>query len=354
MKQSNNLISSILIIIISILAVAGIVFIVNKNSRGGEPEDVYHSPTTFAMDTTVDITIHGRKEETARKDAEASIELIKTIESLTSRFDSGSDTVTINSSAGTAPVKADPETIEIIEKAILKSQQLEGAFDITIAPVANIWGFYDKNFRVPDSAMINSVLPLVDYRHVAVDSANGTVMLMSSGMEIDLGGVAKGYAVEKVCALLRERGVKSALVNFGGAVGAIGKRSDGKPWVIGIKDPRGNAGDIIGDLELTDAYVSSSGDYERYFEENGKRYFHIFDPKTGRNPDTVMAATVAGSSALEADILSTAFIVLGVERSLETLKSMAGFEAVIIDSSGSVNVSPGMKKKYALTIEDKI
>lgn len=354
MKKTNSIISSILILILSFLTVTGIVFIANRNSSGEESGDVYHSPTAFAMDTTVDITIHGRKEDVAKRDVAASIELINNIESVTSRFKSGSDVMRINSSAGTAPVKVEPETIEIIERADNMSRQLEGVFDLTIAPVANLWGFYDKNFHVPDSTEIANVLSLVDYGQIAMDKTNSTVMLLKPGMEIDLGGVAKGYAVEQVCDLLRDRGVNSALVNFGGAVGAVGKRSDGKPWVIGIKDPRGSAGDIIGDLELTDGYVSSSGDYERYFEENGKRYFHIFNPKTGLNPDTIMAATVAGDTSLEADVMSTAIIVIGVEKSLEILQNTVGFDAVIVDSEGNVIVSPGMKNKYALTVENKI
>lgn len=354
MKKSNNVISSILILFLSVLTVIGIVFIANRNSRGEEAEDIYHSPTTFAMDTTVDITIHGRKEKTAKEDFNASIELIKKIESFTSRFESGSDVSKINSNAGTSPVKVEPETMVIIERATDMSRQLEGVFDLTIAPVANLWGFYDKKFRVPDSSEIENVLPLVDYKQISVDKMNGTVMLIKPGMKIDLGGVAKGYAVEQVCTLLRKRGVKSALVNFGGAVGAIGKRSDGESWVIGIKDPRGSAGDIIGELELTDSYVSSSGDYERYFEENGKRYFHIFDPRTGFNPHNVMAATVVGDTSLEADVLSTAIIVLGVDRSFEFLKNIGGFDAVIVDSKGKVTASPGMKKKYSLNVEDNI
>ncbi|MBN1289366.1 MAG: FAD:protein FMN transferase [Actinobacteria bacterium] len=354
MKYVKSLASIIFIVLFSALTVVGIVYLSSRNSSVGDSEGVYSSGILFAMDTTLDITIHGLDEKAAKADVDAAVGLIKRIEALTSRFEADSDVLKINANAGRGAVVVDPIVIEMVERSAAMSGICNGAFDFTIAPVVSLWGFYNKEFRVPASGEIDSVLPLVDYRQVAADKGNNTVMLLKPGMELDLGGVAKGYAVEKVCGLLKERGVENALVNFGGAVGAIGGRIDGEPWVIGIKDPRGGAGDIIGRLELEDGYVSSSGDYERYFEKDGLRYFHIFDPGTGRQPEGVIAVTVAGPSSLEADILSTAVMVLGVEEGTRTAEESGGFELVVIDSSGTVSYSPGMKNNYSITVDSRI
>jgi thiamine biosynthesis lipoprotein len=333
--------SLIITVITVVLATASILLLVFF-TRNGASSDEYRSPTLFAMDTTMDITIHERDDELAEDDVKAAFELVEKIESYTSRFTEGSDVWEINREAGTAPVKVHRETLEMVQRSVDFAELTGGAFDITVAPISELWGFYDQDYRVPSQAEIDSTRNLVGYQRIIVDADDGTVMLADEGMAIDLGAVAKGYAVGAVCELLKERGVKSGLVNFGGTVGAIGVRSDGKDWVVGIRSPRGEATDLIGELEASNAFVSSSGDYERFFEENGIRYCHIFDPRTGRQPTGAMSVTVVGPDAMNADILSTALLVMGPEKGFELLEGFSGYDASIIDNNGNVELSKDM------------
>ena len=352
MKHVKSLFFTILIAMLAAGSIVLMVFLV-KGSSGEDSSGGYRSPTYFAMDTTLEITIQGRDEKLARRDVEAALQLVRKVESYTSRFKKGSDVRLINEKAGSSPVKVHPETIEIVERSLELSQMTGGAFDITVAPIARLWGFYDQEYRVPTQQEIDRTKTLVDYRNVMVDHADSTVMLAKPGVEIDLGGVTKGYATGAVCGLLRDRGVKSGLVNFGGAVGAIGLRSDRKPWVVGIKSPRGDPEDLLGELKVSNAYVSSSGDYQRFFLQDGKRYCHIFDPATGRQPTEVMSVTVVGPESMNADILSTALFVLGPQKGLELLAKFNGFESVFVDVSEKVESSKGMSK-YVIEIKEQV
>ena len=336
---------------VALLATGGILLLVflTRGSEGGTPG--YHSPTVFAMDTMLDLTIQGRSEKQARRDTEAVVAYARDLEKRTSRFKAGSDVALINEKAGSSPVEVHPETLEMIERSVEFSRLTDGAFDITIAPVVQLWGFYDQEYRVPTRAEIDKTLALVDYRKILVDRAARTVMLEEPGMEIDLGGVAKGYAVAGMYRILKEQGVNSAIINFGGSVGAIGVRADGKPWAVGIKDPRGEPGDLIGELRISDNFVNTSGDYERYFVRDGVRYCHLIDPRTGLQPRSTMATTIVGPDATDDDILSKLFIV-GAQRGLEVLGGLPGYEAVFIDSEGTVIQSDGLRK-YVITMKER-
>jgi FAD:protein FMN transferase len=306
------------------------------------------------MDTTLDITIQGRSGKQAAADADAAIARAREIESRTSRFDPGSDVSLINKNAGTAPVSVSDETMYLVRKSIEYGRAMGGGFDITVAPVVSLWGFYDQKYRVPYQSEIDAALALVGSQKIVIDEAAGTVFLPSKGMEIDLGGVAKGYAVQQMYELLRRRGVKSALVNFGGSVGALGRRSDGKKWVVGVKHPRAEGGALVGELQVEDTFVNTSGDYERYFVKDGKRYFHIFDPATGHQPEGTMSVTVVGPDAMVADILSKAPFVMGTQRGLQFIEGQEGFEALAIDSTGKVTYTPNMESEYVVTMMEHI
>lgn len=352
MKYANRLLSFIIITIVAVGMVLLVVYLA-RGRGGGEPRGTYHSPTVFAMDTTLDITIQGVDDPKARAFSEEAIELARLIESRSSRYDPESEVAAVNASAGVAPVRVNAEVLSMVREALEYGALSGGEFDLTVAPLAELWGFYDKRYRVPSQEEIDAVLPLVDYRKVVVDPAAGTVMLAEKGMQIDLGGIAKGYAVESMCDLLRRRGVRSALVNFGGAVGAVGKRADGRKWVIGIRHPR-TEGELAGEIEIEDAYVSSSGDYERYFLRDGRRYCHIFDPKTGRQPTEAISTTVAGPGSVACDILSTAAMVMGPERGLGLVGELPGFEALLVEPTGTVVMTQKFRSEYSLRMPRKI
>lgn len=345
MKQARGILN---VLLLTLVAAGTVVLVVFLAGRNGSSPDEYKAPALFAMDTTFEVTIQGKPEDEAEADAEAAFELVKEIESLTSRFAPGSDVARINAAAGKEAVEVNPRTIQIIQESLEISRRSGGAFDITIAPLVELWGFYDKDYRVPSGEEIEDVLDAVGYSLVLVDEQAGTVSLTDERVEIDLGGVAKGYAVREAFELLEERGVEHGLVNFGGTVGAIGTRADGERWVIGIRDPRGEATDLAGDLRLADGFVASSGDYERFFTENGTRYCHIFDPSTGYQPRQLTGVTVAGSDPVTADLLSTAVFIMGTDSGFELVDGLGGFEALAIDSDGEVLMTGGMEEDYSV------
>ncbi|MBU1669785.1 MAG: FAD:protein FMN transferase [Actinobacteria bacterium] len=334
-------------------AVVLIVYLTNRQNTGS-PEGTYKSATLFAMDTTLDVTIQGRSDREARADAEAVRRTVKGVEDYTSLFIDTSDVAAVNGNAGVAPVKVRPETLLMIKRSLDYSQRSDGAFDITVGPLAELWGFYSGEFRVPSRAQIEAVLPLVGWRRVAIDEPNGTVMLAEKGMAIDLGGVAKGYALGVAAEELRSRGVEHGLINFGGAVAAIGDRSDGRKWVVGIKNPRGEAGDIVGELAVEDTFVNTSGDYQRYFVENGVRYCHIFDPRTGYPARDMMAVTVVGPDPMNNDIICKPLFVLGQEWGMGFMRAEPAYEALFIDADGEIGMTPGMEKKYVITMQGSV
>jgi len=346
MKHVKSLIIAIVVVLVAIGTVALLVVLEGK-------DDTFRSRTMFAMDTTLDITIQGREKKHSQEDVDAAYALVKKIESHSSMFKKGSDVSLINKSAGVKSIKVHPDTLSMIETSLKYSELTGGAFDVTVAPIVRLWGFYSGRYRVPSPEEIAKTLPLVDYRKVLIDHERSTGMLAQPAMEMDLGGVAKGYAVRAMYDLLKARGVRSGLINFGGAVGAIGRRSDGKPWVVGIKSPRDEAGDLAGEVNLEDSFVSSSGDYERFFIKDGKRYCHIFDPKTGYQPVSVIADTVIGPDSAADDILSTALFVMGPDRGLAFLEGSGGYAGLFIDSSGTVRQSGGLRK-YVITMKDHI
>ncbi len=354
MKRLKSIYSIILVTLLAAGTVVLVVYLANRPGGASEPKGTYHSPTLFAMDTTLELTVQGRSTAQAKADVDAAVALARQIEADTSRFKSESDVAKINANAGVSAVPVHADTLYLVQTSLEYARATGGAFDITIAPVEELWGFYTQKYRVPSPQEIQSTLPLVGYERVQVDPAGSTVMLADKGMQIDLGGITKGYAVQEMYNLLKQRGVQHALINFGGAVGALGRRSDGKEWVVGIKHPRAEGGELVGELHISNNFVSSSGDYERFFVQDGKRYCHILDPATGYQPREVISTTLVGPNSTADDILSTALFVMGQQKGLEFMKSQSGTEALIIDGAGKIFFTPNMRSDYVMTILERI
>jgi thiamine biosynthesis lipoprotein len=194
----------------------------------------------------------------------------------------------------------------------------------------------------PTAAQLAEALPAIDYHHVRLDADTGTVAFTQPGVYIDLGGIAKGYAVDRGMEILRRGGVENALISAGGDSLVIGKRWE-RPWYIGIRDPRNKAG-IVSMIPLEDAAISTSGDYERYFDEGGVRYHHILDPGTGKSTHSVHSTSIIGSTATDTDALSTSVFVLGVDAGLQLINSLPDTEAIIIDKDGELHYSAGLAR----------
>ena len=244
----------------------------------------------------------------------------------------------INRDAASAPVAISAEMARLLERANDFATLSGGAFDITYAAVGQL---YDYRQRIrPSEAELAHARSLVGYRGLILDMAARTVRFERAGMRIDLGGFAKGHAVDNAAQILRHRGIRHAIVSAGGDSRVIGDRR-GRPWTIGIRDPR-RPGEMSALLPLEDTSISTSGDYERYFEADGERFHHLIDPATGRSPRNVHSVTVLAEDGLTTEALSKCVFVLGVEKGLRLIESQRGVDAVVIDACGALHYSSGL------------
>ena len=298
------------------------------------------SRSEFLMDTFVTIRAVGPNADQA---IQAAFDEMRRIESLMSRHISTSDVSRINLGAGGSPVKVERETFCIIEEAVRCAGLTKGAFDITIGPLMDVWGFGTPDPAIPGPEEMEQARSLVGWELVELDSENITVRLPIQGMSIDLGGIAKGYAAEQGARVLKEYGIPHALIDAGGNIVAVGSHPDGEPWRIGIRSPRGEGvDDTIGPmLHVVNEAVATSGDYERFFIHDGKRYHHILHPETGMPVETVSGVTVMAKDSLHADMLSTAVFVLGPDEGMEFIETLDGVSAMIVDSEGNTLFSKG-------------
>jgi thiamine biosynthesis lipoprotein len=244
----------------------------------------------------------------------------------------------VNSHAAEAPMVISEELFGLVERSLELSTMSGGAFDITYDSVGYLYDFRAR--QRPTDRQIEERIGAVDYRHVVLDRVRRTIFFKAKGVRINLGGIAKGYVVERAAAMLRARGVEHALLNAGGDTRVIGDRR-GQPWIVGIRHPR-VADEVVTRLPLVDEAISTSGDYERYFEENGHRYHHIINPATGRPTEGVLTVTVIGPDGTMTDGLDTAIFVLGVERGLELIEAYPDYETIIVDAAGEVSYSKGL------------
>jgi len=291
------------------------------------------------MGTLVEITIVGRDEDKAAAAISEAFAEMERIEHLMSRWISESEVSKINRWAGVKPVKVSAEVLEVIQRAQEISRASGGYFDISVGGLLDLWGFETSEGRVPAKGEVEQALQSVGYGAIVVDGEASTVELRR-GMCIDLGGIAKGYAVDRACEVLRSRGYENVIVNAGGDMRVRGRKPNG-PWVIGIQDPRDRSR-ILASFDVGDISVATSGDYERYFDEGGQRYHHIINPRTGKSAGEVRSVTIIGAEATLTDALSTSVFVLGPERGMALVERLGTVDAVIVRPDGKVLYSSGL------------
>ena len=304
----------------------------------------------FSMDTVMSITAYG---EQSQAGVQAAREAVNRLDGLLSRTDPDSQISRLNAHAGDGTaVEVESDVAELLSFAQSVSQLLPGDFDITIAPVMDAWGFTTEERHVPTEQALSAALALVDSSQLEVDGAASTARLLQAGMEVDLGAVAKGFAAGEAEEALREAGVERATIDLGGNVTVIGTRPDGDPWRVAVKDPRNTDGYLC-ILELEDVTLSTSGGYERYFEEDGVRYHHIIDPKTGYPADSgLLSVTVVTANHVLADALSTALFVAGPEEALDFWRSRDDFELVLCIDDSRIIVTQGLEDAFQLYDQD--
>ena len=249
-----------------------------------------------------------------------------------SRTLEGSDIWNVNHASG-KPVQVAPETADIVGKALTYCERSDGLFDITIGAVTSLWDF-QKGVK-PEDAAIKEAVRHIDYRGVHVNG--DSIQLDDPQAALDLGGIAKGYIADDLAVLFREGGCMSGIINLGGNVYVIGARPDGSPWNVGIQDPNGVDQQIIAKVSCTDASVVTSGLYERAFEQDGVRYYHILDPKTGYPVMTdLVSSSVFGKSSIDGDAYATWMFLLGCDAALALIESTPGLDALVVDEDGHI------------------
>lgn len=271
------------------------------------------------------------------------------LEALLSVWREGSDVLRLNAAAGQPPVAVHEDTRRVLAAARRLSETTDGTFDITFGALADVWKFdHDQDGRVPTADEIAARLALVDYRRVHVDDGPGTAVIDRPGMRVHLGGIGKGFAVDRAVAMLRAAGVRDFLVQAGGDMYAGGANGE-VAWRLGIQDPRGPGGEPFAVLDLTDATFSTSGDYERFFEKDGVRYHHILDPRTGQPARGTRSVTVVTATATQAEGLSKGVFILGPERGMALVERLPDAEAVIVTADNRVLVSSGLRQRLSIS-----
>ena len=295
------------------------------------------SITGLMLDTVISVTLY----DAQRQDTlDGVLEVIEEYENMLSKTIEGSDVWNINHSEG-APTQVSDETVELIGIALKYAEMTDGAFDITIGHVSNLWDFKSEAPEVPSAEELAAAVALVDYTQVKLEG--NTVTLLNPDMELDLGGIAKGYIADRIVDYLESRGVSSAIINLGGNVYAMGSKG-GKDWTVGLQDPFGRHQSPVAAVQLQNKSVVTSGIYERYFiDEEGNFYHHILNPETGYPvQNELTSVTIISDHSVDGDALSTSCYVLGLEKGLKLIQSIDGIEAIFIDRDENTYYTSGI------------
>lgn len=290
-----------------------------------------------AMGSEFSIDLYAPNRETAERWMEASFEEIDRIEDLLSNYRPASELSRISREAGNGPVTTDPETFAFLEKAVETSRRSDGAFDITVGPLMRAWGFFFNNGRIPDGAELARLKGKTGWQHIKLDAAARTVYFTNGvPMELDPGGIGKGYAVDRVVALLRENGVKAALISGGSSsIYGIGAPPGAKGWQVNVPDPE-HAGKVLSTVWLKDLSLSTSACTEKFFIKNGHRYCHILDPHTEKPVEGVLQTTILAPSTEDSDALSTATFVMGKDGLRRILSMYPGSAGLLVLKSSEM------------------
>jgi thiamine biosynthesis lipoprotein len=298
------------------------------------------------MGTLVKITVVARSESNAQALATAGFAEIRRLEELLSTWIPTSELSRVNASAGVMPVHVSPDTLTVIQRAMQVAEMTGGGFNITIGPAVDAWRVTEGQ-RIPTESELESLRPLVDLQAVHVDVQERTIFLEKAGMRIDVGGIGKGYAADQAVDALRRAGAVAGVVALSGDIKTFGRLPGGKMFPVGIQHPRED-GAVLAWIDLKDEAISTAGDYERFFEQDGVRYHHILDPRTLQPARSCQSVTVIAREGVWADGLDTGIFVMGPERGMELVEQLPDVEAIIVDAEGRLLVSSGLKQRIRL------
>lgn len=295
--------------------------------------------TEYVMGTFCTVNLFEKETPKLHKEI---FDRLRKLEDILSANKENTNITEINKQAGIAPVVAEPETLEILTRALTFSEITEGAFDPSIGPLVKTWGIGTNEAAVPTSEKIKKALSLVDYKKIEI--SGNSVFLPQKGMQLDLGAIAKGYAADEIVTILKKHNIKRAIIDLGGNIFALGKKERAKPWKIGIRDPEVESGKPVLSVTIENKSVVTSGIYQRNFIEDGKIYHHILDPKTGFPAENeLLAVTIISSSSIQADALSTSAFLLGLEKGMHLIENTENTEALFITKNKDVFVTRGLQ-----------
>ena len=293
------------------------------------------------------ISVVADDEAMASKAIDEAITEIQRIEALLTTYRESSQTNMINEYAGVKPIPVDKEVFDLIERSLRISALTQGAFDITYGSVdKKLWNFDTAMDKLPDPVVAKSLVRLINYRNVILNRNEQTVFLKERGMRIGFGGIGKGYAADRARMVLQRADVKSGVVNAAGDLTVWGNQADGNPWTIGVADPdRKNL--PFASMQLTNASVATSGNYEKYVMIGGRKYSHTIDPKTGYPVQGIKSVTIITKNAEVADAMATPIMVMGIKAGLNLINQVKGIACVIIDDNNGIYASKNINIKDA-------
>ncbi|SFS88407.1 thiamine biosynthesis lipoprotein [Halolactibacillus miurensis] len=322
-------------------------------SACGNDDGLLDSPikeTGFVLGTVVNLSVYDEGKEAAVSGA---FDLISDWEAVLSDEVATSEVSAINKNAGKEPVKVSEPVFNLVKEAIHYGELSNGGFDVTTGPLTNLWRIGYDDARKPSQAEIDDTLPIVDYTKIELDETNQTVYLPSENMELDLGGIAKGFIADEVVKYFDAEDVTTAIIDLGGNVYVKGNRPSGEEWTVGVQNPYLGRGQLLGRIRASDLSVVTSGIYERYLEVDGEQYHHILDPKTGYPYDNEIAGvTIVSETSVAGDALSTSVFSLGLDDGLALIETLEDVEAVFVTKDKRIVLSSGLTNQFEVLNEN--
>ena len=337
------------VLLLAAAAAATVIWLLKSSNENTELKQAEPTVQTgFLMDTYIRQTTYDSSPDAGEK-LRQMFDFLSEFENKASMYLSDSEISNINSHSGVMPVKVSDDIFQLLSRSKELCLQSEGRFDITIGALTKLWGITTDSPKVPSEEEIKDAQKLVDINQLVLDAENKTAKLNAPYMSLDLGGVAKGYACDLAREKYKELGLTSCLLSLGGNIYSFGTKADGTAFVIGLRDPLGDADDIFGTVTAPDKVISTTGGYERYFEQDGKRYHHVLDPKTGYPAGSdLLSVTIIAEEGLLADCLSTSLFVGGKEAVLKNL-SQTDFDVIAVDQEKNIYLSDGIRSKFQLS-----
>ena len=333
--------SSLIIMAVLVFIILIVIFITSNSKKS------YIIKEFYSLGTTNRLKVYGKK---ANKAIKQSIKKVYEIDDKMSVFKEYSEISKINKNAGKEMQIVSKETFYVIQKSIKYCSLSKGAFDITIRPIVALWGIGKAGQQIPPINEIKENLKFVNYKNIVIDKNTSSILLKNEKQEIDVGGIAKGYAADEVKNIILKNGIKSALINLGGNILSMGTKEDGMPWNVGIQDPTRTRGEFVLTISVVSKSVVTSGNYERFFDLNGKRFHHIINPITGYPSDSdIISATIISDNSIDGDGLSTGVYIMGVPKAIKLIEGIEGVDAILITKSKEVYVTSGMIGNFTIT-----